>query len=226
MGEFLIYEQTGAVVTLIMNNPEKRNALGGDYQANDFTDACQRINANMDVKAVILTGAGKAFSAGGDIFAMRDKTGPSAGTPVNIRNNYRTGIQRIPLAFYNLEVPTIAAVNGAAIGAGCDLSMMCDMRIASEYAKFAQSFVKLGIIPGDGGAWFLPRVVGMSCRQTSAMHPLPRTVLVLNPKVELHDLHLALDMLGERSLKQASVIGVYALGPVFDGADVGQSVEA
>ena len=162
MGEFLIYEQTGAVVTLIMNNPEKRNALGGEYQANDFTDACQRVNADMDVKAVILTGAGKAFSAGGDIFAMRDKTGPSAGTPVNIRNNYRTGIQRIPLAFYNLEVPTIAAVNGAAIRAGCDLSMMCDMRIASEYAKFAQSFVKLGIIPGDGGAWFLPRVVGMS----------------------------------------------------------------
>ena len=81
MGEFLIYEQTGAVVTLIMNNPEKRNALGGEYQANDFTDACQRVNADMDVKAVILTGAGKAFSAGGDIFAMRDKTGPSAGTP-------------------------------------------------------------------------------------------------------------------------------------------------
>ncbi|MBT6094050.1 MAG: crotonase/enoyl-CoA hydratase family protein [Rhodospirillaceae bacterium] len=162
MADFLTYEQLGAVVTLTMSNPDKRNALGGDYQASDFEDACARINADNDVKAVILTGAGKAFSAGGDIFAMRDKTGASAGGPYDIRNNYRTGIQRIPLAFYHIDVPTIAAVNGAAIGAGCDLAMMCDMRIASQYAKFAESFVKLGIIPGDGGAWFLPRVVGQS----------------------------------------------------------------
>ena len=79
-----------------------------------------------------------------------------------IRESYRQGIQRIPLALYNLEVPTIAAVNGPAIGAGCDLACMCDMRIASHNASFAESFVKIGIIPGDGGAWFLPRVVGMS----------------------------------------------------------------
>jgi len=162
VADFLIYEQRGAVVTLTMNNPDKRNSLSGDYQAAGFEDACARVNADMDVKAVILTGAGKAFSAGGDIYAMRDKRGTSEGTPYQVRENYRRGIQRIPRAFYNIEVPTIAAVNGAAIGAGCDLAMMCDMRIASEYAKFAESFVKLGIIPGDGGAWFLPRVVGMS----------------------------------------------------------------
>src|SRR3546814_6254754 len=93
---------------------------------------------------------------------MRDKRGVSSGIPVEIRGNYKSGIQRIPLAFYNLEVPTIAAVNGAAIGAGCDLACMCDIRIASEHAKFAESFVKLGIIPGDGGAYFLPRAVGNS----------------------------------------------------------------
>jgi enoyl-CoA hydratase/carnithine racemase len=166
VANFLIYEQQGGVVTLTMNNPDKRNSLTGDergnYQADDFENACNRVNADISVKVVILTGAGKAFSAGGDIFAMRDKTGTSAGRPVDIRNNYRNGIQRIPLAFYHIEVPTIAAVNGAAIGAGCDLATMCDMRIASEYAKFAESFVKLGIIPGDGGAWFLPRAVGMS----------------------------------------------------------------
>ena len=79
-----------------------------------------------------------------------------------IRESYRQGIQRIPLALYNLEVPTIAAVNGPAIGAGCDLACMCDMRIGSHNASFAESFVKVGIIPGDGGSWFLPRVVGMS----------------------------------------------------------------
>ena len=162
MGNFLKYEQRGAVVTLTMDNPDKRNALSGQYQAPDFEDACARINADMEVRCVILTGAGRAFSAGGDIFAMRDRTGLSAGTPAEIRRNYRNGIQRIPRAFYYLEVPTIAAVNGPAIGAGCDLATMCDIRIASEHAKFAESFVKLGIIPGDGGAWFLPRAVGMS----------------------------------------------------------------
>jgi enoyl-CoA hydratase/carnithine racemase len=162
MSEFLIYEQQGHVVTLTMNNPDQRNALSGLEQSQAFVDACARINADMSVKAVILTGAGKAFSAGGNIFAMRDKTGASRGRPVEVRNNYRNGIQRIPLSFYHIEVPTIAAVNGAAIGAGCDLAMMCDMRVGSEYAKFAESFVKLGIVPGDGGAWFLPRVVGMS----------------------------------------------------------------
>ena len=81
---------------------------------------------------------------------------------MDVRGRYLNGIQRIPMALYDLEVPTIAAVNGAAIGAGCDLTCMCDIRIASEHAKFAESFARLGIIPGDGGAWLLPRVVGMS----------------------------------------------------------------
>ena len=79
---------------------------------------------------------------------------------MDIRDNYRRGIQRIPLAFHRLDVPTIAAVNGPAIGAGCDLACMADIRIASEKASFAESFVKLGLIPGDGGAWLLQRVVG------------------------------------------------------------------
>ncbi len=79
-----------------------------------------------------------------------------------MRQSYRHGIQRIPKALYHCENPTIAAVNGAAIGADCDLAMMCDLRIASTTAKFAESFVKLGIIPGDGGAWLLPRAIGMA----------------------------------------------------------------
>jgi enoyl-CoA hydratase/carnithine racemase len=80
----------------------------------------------------------------------------------DIRQEYRSGIQRLPLALTNLEVPIIAAVNGAAIGAGLDLACMCDIRIASTHAKFAESFVKLGLIPGDGGAWLLPRIIGIS----------------------------------------------------------------
>jgi enoyl-CoA hydratase/carnithine racemase len=83
-------------------------------------------------------------------------------SPAELREWYRSGVQRLALAVYGLEVPAIAAVNGPAIGAGCDLTTMCDIRIASENATFAESFVKVGLIPGDGGAWLLPRVVGKS----------------------------------------------------------------
>ena len=159
---FVLYEQSGAVVTLTLNKPEERNALSTPEQWAEVVAACERVRADMGVKAVILTGAGSAFCAGGNVKDMRDKKGIAAGSPNDIREGYRAGIQRIPLALYNLDVPTIAAVNGPAIGAGCDLACMCDIRIASTKAKFAESFVKLGIIPGDGGAWLLPRTVGMS----------------------------------------------------------------
>src|SRR5690606_41225726 len=106
-------------------------------------------------RAVHLTDADAAFSAGGDIRAMRRQADPSVG-PAHIREEYRAGIQRLPLALFNLEVPVIAAVNGPAMGAGLDLACMCDLRIASEQAKVAESVVKLGIIPGDGGAWLFP----------------------------------------------------------------------
>ena len=161
MADFLIYEQQGAVVTLTMNEPELRNVLTGNSAAREFVQACERISADASVRAVIVTGAGTAFSSGGNVKDMR-RFFEQEIDPAKIRDEYRHGIQRIPLALYNLEVPTIAAVNGPAIGAGCDLTCMCDIRIASERATFAESFVRVGIVPGDGGAWLLPRVVGMS----------------------------------------------------------------
>jgi len=161
MPEFLKYEQDGHVVTLTMNEPERRNPLTGNTAVPEFIAAIDRIHNDRHVRAVILTGAGSAFSSGGDVRNMlRQANG--AVTGMDIRHEYRTGIQRIPLALFNLEVPVIAAVNGAAIGAGLDLACMCDVRIASEKARFAESFVKLGIIPGDGGAWLLTRLIGMS----------------------------------------------------------------
>ncbi len=158
----LLWEQQGHVVTLTLNRPEKRNALTGEKMFASFEEAFQRINADLSIRAVILTGAGKAFCSGGDVKEMRDRAGMFGVSPADIQHNYRTGIQRIPLAFAKLDVPIIAAVNGSAIGAGCDLACMCDIRLAAVGATFAESFVKLGIIPGDGGAWLLPRVVGMS----------------------------------------------------------------
>jgi len=161
MADFLKYEQVGHVVTLTMNEPEKRNPLTGNTAVPEFLAAIDRIHNDARVRAVILTGAGSAFSSGGDVRNMlRQANGEVTG--MQIRHEYRTGIQRIPLALFNLEVPVIAAVNGAAVGAGLDLACMCDVRIASEKARFAESFVKLGIIPGDGGAWLLTRLIGMS----------------------------------------------------------------
>lgn len=162
MAEPLLYQQDGTVVTLTLNRPETRNPISEGDMIGAIEQAVDRINRDMGVRAVILTGAGSAFSSGGNVKHMRDRQGMFGGSPAQLRNGYRYGIQRIPLALYHIEVPTIAAVNGPAIGAGCDLTLMCDMRIASERAMFAESFIKVGIVPGDGGAWFLPRVVGLS----------------------------------------------------------------
>lgn len=161
MSETFKYEQDGAIATLTLNNPDVRNPLSDDV-VEAMIAACSRINADNSVRCVILTGTGKAFSAGGNVKNMRDKVGFLGEGPVQIRNAYRNGIQNLPLAFHELEVPAIAAVNGAAVGAGFDLACMCDIRIAARSARFAESFVKLGIVPGDGGAWFLPRVIGRS----------------------------------------------------------------
>ena len=161
MTKFLDYDREGAIVTLTMNQPEARNPLTGNSAVEEFLDAFARIEADLTVKVVILTGAGAAFSSGGNVKDMR-RFAEQKIPAVDIAEEYRRGIQRLPLALQRLDVPTIAAVNGPAIGAGCDLACMCDIRIASRNAKFAESFVKIGIIPGDGGAWLLPRVVGLS----------------------------------------------------------------
>ena len=123
-------------------------------------DAVDHANADTAIRAVILTGQGKIFSAGGNVKEMADGEGMFGIDAIDQRHAYVDGIQRIPRALSRLEVPLIAGVNGPAIGAGCDLAMMCDIRIASERASFAESFVQIGLIPGDGGTWFLPRAIG------------------------------------------------------------------
>lgn len=162
MSDYLKFDKQGPVVTLTLNRPEIRNALIGDADGDEIVEACQRINLDPTVRAVILTGAGSCFCAGGDLRKIRNTLGSGLGEPTRSRQAYRHGIQRIPLALHGLEVPSIAAVNGPAVGAGCDLTTMCDIRIASENASFAESFVRVGLVPGDGGAWLLPRAVGMS----------------------------------------------------------------
>lgn len=150
----------GHILVATLDDPATRNALYGDDLFGDFEALAADANADLSVRAVILTGAGSAFSSGGNIREMHEKTGMFGGTPLEIAQNYTNGIQRIPRALMALDVPLIAAVNGPAIGAGCDLACMCDVRIASTRASFAESFVRVGIVAGDGGSWLLPRLVG------------------------------------------------------------------
>jgi enoyl-CoA hydratase/carnithine racemase len=148
------------VATLTLNRDDVRNELTGTKLIDDIERTVTWINTNETISALIITGAGKAFSAGGNVKHMLNREGSFGGDVYEVQQLYREGIQRIPLALYNLEVPSIAAINGPAIGAGFDLACMCDIRIASEVATMAESFIKVGIIPGDGGAWLLQRLVG------------------------------------------------------------------
>ena len=151
---------TDHVATLTLNRPESMNALGQAGDGDAFAAACDAINGDSNIRCAILTGAGRAFSAGGDIKAMQNRTGNFAGSPADIADGYRNNIHLILRALYNLRVPLIAAINGPAIGLGGDLACLADMRIASTSAKFGVTFLKLGLVPGDGGTWLLPRVIG------------------------------------------------------------------
>lgn len=155
-------ERHGPVAILRLNRPDKLNALGAPDDGIEVRDACDGINADLDVRCVVLTGAGKAFSAGGDLKAMQDSAGPFSGSVLEVRRHYQRAIHLAARALYGIDVPMIAAINGAAIGLGCDLACLADIRIASERAAFGATFLKIGLVPGDGGSWLLPRVIGMS----------------------------------------------------------------
>jgi enoyl-CoA hydratase/carnithine racemase len=158
----LTLELRGDIAVMTINRPEALNALGREGDGDAVAAVCAEVNGDNSIRAAILTGAGKAFSAGGDVKAMRERSGAFAADGVAIREGYRRNIHRAVRALYGLEVPLIAAVNGAAIGLGCDVACMADIRIASNKAVFGATFLKLGLVPGDGGAWLLPRVIGMS----------------------------------------------------------------
>ena len=184
------------VATVTLNDPGRRNPITGGTIIAELLAAFDAVNRDPEVSAMILTGAGPAFCAGGDVHAMAAREEQFGAPPLDLTESYVAGIQRIPLALHAMEVPTIAAVNGAAIGAGCDLAMMCDMRVAGEAATFGEVFVNLGIIPGDAGSWFLIRRLGyqraadltFSGRVIDAAEALDLgMVLSVHPDAELMD---------------------------------------
>jgi len=150
----------GHVQTWTIDQQDIGNAITGTDFIEAFERAVDDANRDLTVRAILLTGAGGIFSSGGNVREMADRHGMFGLDPRQQRRAYVASIQRVPRALERLEVAIIAAVNGAAVGAGCDLAMMCDIRVASDRAYFAESFVSIGLIPGDGGTWFLPRAVG------------------------------------------------------------------
>jgi enoyl-CoA hydratase/carnithine racemase len=161
MADVVTLTREGPVLILTLNDPTSRNALTGNSAVDELCAAAELIARDTSIRVGILTGEGPAFSSGGNVKDMERFT-TDAVSAAEIRLWYINGIQRLARAMHAIEVPMIAAVNGAAAGAGFDLTTMCDIRIASANARFAESFVKVGLIPGDGGAWLLPRVVGLS----------------------------------------------------------------
>jgi len=148
----------GRVAVLTFRRDDMRNALSGTSLTDDICATLEWTSACAEVSVLIVTGDGAAFSAGGNIKAMRERAIQS--TAAEMEDYYRRNIQRIPRAMQAAEIAVIAAVNGPAIGAGFDLANMCDIRIGSVNAQFGETFINLGLMAGDGGGWFLRRVVG------------------------------------------------------------------
>ncbi|MGZ3690192.1 MAG: enoyl-CoA hydratase-related protein [Pseudobdellovibrio sp.] len=147
------------VLWLTLNNPNTSNSI--TYEMIDsLVTTLNKAERDEQVRVVVITGEGKNFSSGGDLNNMLSKTEMFAGESDELRRRYEQGIQQISRAMEAFSKPLIAMVNGAAAGAGCDLACMCDIRIGTEGTKFLESFVKVGLVPGDGGSFFLQRVVG------------------------------------------------------------------
>lgn len=149
----------GSVLVVTLNRPDQLNALPEPEDGVAFAALADQVQADESIRCVVLTGAGRAFSAGGNVRAMQAHSGLFAGDGLTLRNKYRQIVHRIMKAVYGLDVPVIAAVNGPAVGLGCDLACLADLRIAGEGARFGVTFLRIGLIPGDGGAWSLPRSV-------------------------------------------------------------------
>lgn len=158
----ILVKREGRVVTATLNRPDIRNAVTGCAMVEEICALVEKVNGDPGISVLVLTGSDPAFSSGGNIKDMADKKGMFAGDAAELVSNYKTHVQKIPLAMESLAIPAIAAVNGPAVGAGFDLTLMCDVRIASEKATFGETFLSVGLIPGDGGAWLLPRAVGMA----------------------------------------------------------------
>ncbi|MGB3289425.1 MAG: enoyl-CoA hydratase-related protein [Burkholderiaceae bacterium] len=153
--KFDIHERIG---TITLNRPEKLNAFTTEM-LHDWADALLECQRNENVRAVVLTGTGRAFCSGGDVNGMNERK--QAESPIERKASLANRVYRIPLIMDTMDKPVLVAINGVATGAGLDMALMGDIRIAAESARMAETYVRIGIMAGDGGAWYLPRLVGI-----------------------------------------------------------------
>ena len=178
------YDVSEQIATITLNRPERMNSFSTEL-LSEWADAIRLATDDDDVRVVIVTGAGRAFCAGADLKAEAESDDKILMAEKNAgerRNSLRYSVHRVAQALQYLDKPYIAALNGAAVGAGMDMASMADIRIASDTARFGMSYVNVGLIPGDGGAWLLPRLVGL------------QKALELIWSGDLFDAHAALEM--------------------------------
>lgn len=194
MSNTILVTKSDGVAQLVMNDVATMNAITDPVMLQDAIDAFEDIQRDDSIRVCVLTGVGKAFSSGGNVKDMLNRKKMFAGEPLQLQEGYRNGIHRLSKLLYSFEKPLIAAVNGAAVGAGFDLAMVCDIRIASDKARFGSTFVNLAIIPGDGGAWLLNKTVGA---QRAAEMVLTGRII---DAAEALDMGLLLKVVGEKQL--------------------------
>ena len=158
MSNELSFEVQAGVATIAINRPDKRNSFTDEMVGRwvQWLDECSRRD---DVRVIVFTGTGNSFSSGGDMTSLKDK---AAQTPLQAKDRLTGNTQSLTRKVAEIDKPIIAAVNGAAVGGGMDVALMCDVRLAAASARFAQTYARMGLVPGVGGAYFLPRIVGPS----------------------------------------------------------------
>jgi enoyl-CoA hydratase/carnithine racemase len=170
LSDLLFTIDDNGVATIKLNRPDSLNAFSLEM-IKEWIKALEYVRDSDDVRVLVLTGEGRAFCAGGDIKAMGQGAGfihqkeeeavDITSTGLKRKNSLWKYVQRIPIIMSEIDKPTIAAINGPAIGAGFDMALMCDIRYASATAKMGETYIKAGIVPGDGGAYLLPRIIGI-----------------------------------------------------------------
>lgn len=157
MTEKLLFEvRPDKVAVITFNNPDKLNAFSNEM-LEAYVERLQECDARDDVRCVVVTGAGRGFCSGGDTGGM----GGAATTVTAVKSGLWDRIQKISQTVQAIDVPVLAAVNGVAVGAGMDMALHCDIRYAGKSARFAETYVRMGLVPGNGACWFLPRIIGV-----------------------------------------------------------------
>jgi enoyl-CoA hydratase/carnithine racemase len=151
----LEYTVNDGVGTILLNRPDRKNAFTMEM-IDDWTAALVSARTDADVRVIVLTGAGDAFCSGVDL----ERFSEAESSPLERKRTLTDRIHRVAYALEDLDKPVIAAVNGVAVGAGMDMALMCDIRLAGRSARLSEGYVRVGLVPGDGGCYFLPRLVG------------------------------------------------------------------